>query len=190
MLAALEQRCGSLEENDLGEQLMEAARRMVRETYRDHLTDLAYDAKDNFLEELDELNLEVRFRNLLTASVQFTLLTRCGLDPSEYLEDEDLAGIMEFSTPAVLHHLGSAVSNVSKELLVGIERAVKAHDREKLRESKNISEKPLAKSTPERYTTSTERFNALKRKSEERSDTDGGADLPEDGRLPDSRPDA
>ena len=190
VLAALEQQCGSLEENDLGEQLMEAARRMVRETYRDHLTDLAYDAKDSFLEELDELNLEVRFRNLLTASVQFTLLTRCGLDPSEYLEDEDLAGIMEFSTSAVLHHLGSAASDVSKELLVGIERAVKAHDREKLRESKNISEKPLAKSTPERYTTSTERFNTLKRESGERSDTDGGADLPEDGRLPDSRPDA
>ena len=190
VLAALEQQCGSLEENDLGEQLMEAARRMVRETYRDHLTDLAYDAKDSFLEELDELNLEVRFRNLLTASVQFTLLTRCGLDPSEYLEDEDLAGIMEFSTSAVLHHLGSAASDVSKELLVGIERAVKAHDREKLRESKNISEKPLAKSTPERYTTSTDRFNTLKHESGERSDTDGGADLPEDGRLPDSRPDA
>ena len=190
VLTALEQRCGPIAENDLGEQLMEAARRMVRETYRDHLTDLAYDAKDSFLEELDELNLEVRFRNLLTASVQFTLLTRCGLDPSDYLEDEDLAGIMEFSTPAVLHHLGSAASDVSKELLVGIERAVKAHDREKLRESKNISQKPLAKYTPERYTTSTERFNALKRESDERSDTDGGADLPEDGRLPDSRPDA
>ena len=190
VLAALEQRCGPLEENDLGEQLMEAARRMVREIYRDHLTDLAYDAKDSFLEELDELNLEVRFRSLLTASTQFTLLTRCGLDPSDYLEDEDLAGIMEFSTPAVLHHLGSAASDVSKELLVGIERAVKAHDREKLRKSKNISEKPLAKSTPERYTTSTEKFNTLKRESIERSDTDGGADLPEDGRLPDSRPDA
>ena len=190
VLAALEQRCGPLEENDLGEQLMKAARRMVRETYRDHLTDLAYDAKDSFLEELDELNLEVRFRNLLTASVQFTLLTRCGLDPSEYLEDEDLAGIMEFSTPAVLHHLGSAASDVSKELLVGIERAVKAHDREKLRASKNISEKPLAKSSPERYTTSTEKFNTLKHESNEGSDTDGGAGLPEDGRLPDSRPDA
>lgn len=104
MLSALEQQCGPIEERDLGEQLMEAARRMVRETYRDHLTDLAYDVKDSFLEELDELNLEVRFRSLLTASVQFTLLTRCGLDPSDYLENEDLAGIVEFSTPAVLHH--------------------------------------------------------------------------------------
>ena len=90
----------------------------------------------------------MRFRSLLTASVQFTLLTRCGLDPSDYLEDEDLAGIMEFSTPAVLHHLGSAASDVSKELLVGIERAVKAHDREKLRESKNISTKDFVISGP------------------------------------------
>ena len=189
VLSALEQQCGPIEERDLGEQLMEAARRISREICRDHLTDLAYDVKDSFLEELDELNLEVRFRSLLTASVQFTLLTRCGLDPSDYLEDEDLAGIVEFSTPAVLHHLGCAASDVSRELLVGIARAVKAHDREKLRESKNISEKPLAKSEQERYTTSTERFNALKRESNERSDTDGRVDLSEDGRLPDSRPD-
>ena len=57
------------------------------------------------------------FRNILTTSVQYTVLTRCVLDPSDYLEDEDLAGIAEFSTPAVLHHLGNAASKVSMDLL-------------------------------------------------------------------------
>ena len=56
------------------------------------------------------------FRNILTTSVQYTVLTRCVLDPSDYLEDEDLAGIAEFSTPAVLHHLGNAASKVSMDL--------------------------------------------------------------------------
>jgi len=107
---ALERQYGPTEESDIGWTLMEQAKRAVSEVYRDHLEDLRYDVRDSFLEELDDLNLEVRYKNLLTASVQYTLLTRCGLDPSEYLEDEDLAGIVEFSTPAVLHHLGSAAS--------------------------------------------------------------------------------
>ena len=64
--------------------------RAVDGIYHDHLTDLAYDVGGSLLEELDDLNLEVRYRNVLTASVQYTLLTRCGLDPSDYLEDEDL----------------------------------------------------------------------------------------------------
>ena len=78
---------------------MEQASRAVSEVYRECLDDLAYNVAESFLEELDGLNLEVRFRNLLTASVQYTLLTRCGLDPAGYLEDEDLSGIIEFSTP-------------------------------------------------------------------------------------------
>ena len=96
---ALERQYGPTEESDIGWTLMEQAKRAVSEVYRDHLEDLRYDVRDSFLEELDDLNLEVRYKNLLTASVQYTLLTRCGLDPSEYLEDEDLAGIVEFPPP-------------------------------------------------------------------------------------------
>ena len=139
---ALEQQYGPSEEPDFGYQLMEQASRAVKEVYREHLDDLAYDVKDSLLEELDNLNLEVRFRNLLTASVQYTLLTRCGLDPADYLEDEDLSGIVEFSTPAVLHHLGSAASEVSMNLLNEIGRAVRTYDREQAKNNQKISEKP------------------------------------------------
>ncbi len=103
---ALAQWYGAAEESDMGRMLMEQARRAVNEVYRDHLRDLSYDTKNSLLEELDDLNLEVHFRNLLTASVQYTVLTRCGLDLAGYLEDGDFSGIVEFSTPAVLHHLG------------------------------------------------------------------------------------
>ena len=60
--------------------------------------------------------MEVRFKDLLAASVQYTLLTRYGLDPADYLEDGALSGITAFSTPAVLHHLGTTAS-VSINLL-------------------------------------------------------------------------
>ena len=168
---ALEQQYGPSEETDFGDQLMEQASRAVSEIYRDRLHDLAYDVADSFLEELDDLNLEVRFKNLLTASVQYTLLTRCGLDPADYLEDEDLSGITEFSTPAVLHHLGSSASEVSMNLLNEIGRAVRTYDREQAKNNQRISEKPLAKSPVIGYTKVKEQFSTVKRESRERSIT-------------------
>ena len=188
--AALERQYGPSEEKDIGWQIMEQVSRAVGGAYRDYLEDLRYDTRDSFLEELDDLNLEVRYKNLLTASVQFTILTRCGLDPSEYLEDEDLAGITEFSTPAVLHHLGRAASKVSMDLLNEIGRAVKTYDREQAKNKEKNIEKPLAKSPVMDYTKVKEEFSTVKRESEERSvNHDEGADLQAGGRLPDSRPD-
>ena len=145
VLAALEARYGQTEGGDLGDRLMELAARAVQENYREHLRDLAYDAEGSFLEELDEQNLDVCFRNTLTASVQFTLLTRCGLDPSAYLDDDDLRGITEFSTPAVLHHLGNAASSVSMGILLEVGRTIRTYDRETIQNRQKNIEKPLEK---------------------------------------------
>ena len=189
VLAALERRYGPAEDGDIGEQLMELAARAVNEVYRDHLTDLAYDVRHSLLEQLDELNQEVRFRDVLTASVQYAVLTRCGLDPSEFMEDSDLAGITEFSTPAVLHHLGSAASRVSMDLLNEIGRAVKTWNRGQAKESKKNLENPLAISREMGYTEDTKEFSDVKHESKERSGQDEGADLQAGGRSPDPGPD-
>lgn len=186
VLEALEARYGETGGDDLGDRLMELAARAVQEDYREHLRDLAYDAEGSFLEGLDEQNLEVRFRDTLTASVQFTLLTRCGLDPSAYLDDDDLRGITEFSTPAVLHHLGNAASTVSMGLLQEIGRVIRSHDRNHLQDRQKNVVKPLAKPEDIGYTKGREEFNTLKRESEERSIEYGRADIHEERGLPDS----
>ena len=186
---AMERRFGPTEETDIGWALMEQVSRAVNEVYRDHLQDLAYDAENSLLEELDDLNLEVRFRNLLTASVQYTVLTRCGLDLSDYLEDADLSGISEFSTPAVLHHLGDAASNLSMDLLNEIGRTIRGYEREAMKNRGKNIEKPLAKEAEARYTEGVEEFNTVKRESAERSIEYAGTDLHPSGGLPDSRPD-
>ena len=188
VLAALEARYGQTEGDDLGDRLMELAARAVQENYREHLRDLAYDAEGSFLEELDEQNLDVCFRNTLTASVQFTLLTRCGLDPSAYLDDDDLRGITEFSTPAVLHHLGNAASSVSMGILLEVGRTIRTYDRETIQNRQKNIEKPLEKPADIGYTKDTEEFNTLKRESEERGINHGRIDIQEERGLSDSRP--
>ena len=179
-LARLETRYGETT-GDYGDRLMELAARAVGESYREHLSDLTYDMEDSFLEGLDDLNLDVRFRNILTASVQFTLLTRCGLDPSRYLEDEDLQGITEFSTTAVLSHIGNAASDISGTMLVEIGNAIRETERNIARNLQN----PLANQPVIGYTEVTQEFNALKR---ERSIEHGRVDIPEERGLSDSQP--
>lgn len=192
VLAALERQYGETAGTDFGSRLMELASRAAREIYQEHLAELSYGVEGSFLEGLDSLNLEVRYRDTLTASVQYALLSRCGLDPSAYLEDGDLRGITEFSTPAVLYQLGGAVSSLSQNLLLEVGRAIKAYDREHAAAQKKIQEKEeknLAKAEAIRYTKDTEKFNTLKREIKEGSEQNGRAGIQESGSLSDSRPD-
>ena len=89
---------------------METAEKLVQESYGEYLPDLLYEREDSFLEELDDFNVEVLFRNTLRASVQYAVLSRCGLDVSRYLDAEDFREITHFNTTAALACLGPAVS--------------------------------------------------------------------------------
>lgn len=161
VVAALEKQYGVGSQQDLGSRLMETASGIVEEAYPEYLRDLAYDAEGSFLEEMDNLNREVCFRDTLTASVQYTLLTRCGLDASDYLDDDDLRGITEFSTPAALHHLGDAASTISMGILQEIGRTIRNFDREQINEQQKKKEKPLENAADIGYTKDAKYFSTL-----------------------------
>lgn len=186
VVAALEKQYGVGSQQDLGSRLMETASSIVEEAYPEYLRDLAYDAENSFLEEMDDLNREVCFRDTLTASVQYTLLTRCGLDASDYLEDDDLRGITEFSTPAALHHLGDAASTISMGILQEIGRTIRSFDREQINEQQKKKEKPLENAADIGYTKDTRNFNTLKRENQERSIQHDRADIQEERGLSDT----
>lgn len=150
---------------DLGDLLMEAADKLVQESYGEYLPDLLYEREDSFLEELDDFNVEVLFRNTLRASVQYAVLSRCGLDVNHYLDTEDLREITNFNTTAALACLGTAVSQGSRELLLEIGDTIRKIEREKVKNS-------IAKSDGEPYNDNI-KFSTLKRKrSDEHGDTD------------------
>lgn len=186
VVAALEKQYGVGSQQELGNRLMETASSIVEEAYPEYLNDLTYDAEGSFLEDLDDLNMEVRFRDTLTASVQYTLLTRCGLDASDYLDDDDLRGITEFSTPAVLHHLGDATSTLSMGILQEIGRTIRSFDREMMNDRQKKTEKPLEKATDIGYTEDTRNFNALKHEIKEGSIQNDRTDIQEERGLSDT----
>ena len=122
---AFAEQYGTVALEDIPSQLMEYAARAAAEHCKEYLSDMQYRKTNSFLEELDDQSTEVTFRNLLTASVQYMVLSRCGLDPSGYLNEDDFRAITNFNTPRMFYHLGNAVSQTGKEVLQTISRTIR-----------------------------------------------------------------
>ena len=152
--------------------IREIAGRIAEDCYKELASDMEYLKEWSFLEELDELNVEIRIRETLADSIAYTVLKRCGMEESELAEEINFPYIHEFNTVETLSQLGSNVSDLSKPILMEIGKAIGAYDRQiaQNREEtrvgreridtheKNI-EKGLANASEADY-------NALKRESE------------------------
>ena len=164
--------------------LMELAQQLTAENLEEAMDGLEYEVTDTFLEGLDEDNLRVRFRELMTNSIFYTLSRRCGQEPLEVLDDEDFIRIVDFNQLPVLTFLGNAVSEQCEAVLRDIGREMQKIYRKEVTEH-------LAKTADSLYNTSTD-FSALKREIETNITEGGkpyGTDLSPQGGLPVSEPD-
>ena len=117
-------------EGDLRTALYNIASQLANEYYNDNAHEIGYSAEGSFLEDFDEFNLGVAFRETLTVSVAYSLMSRCGLDTDAYFEDEDFQPIFDFNTPAAVYALGTAASDLSEQVLRDIEITVKKYERQ------------------------------------------------------------
>ena len=111
-------------EGGLAEVLHQEAEESVQAWLPDAFDELQMDVAGTFLEDLDEQNQKVEFRELMTNSVWYVLLNRCGLDVQEYLDAEDFRHITDFNQLKVMGHLGSSVNEISRPVLMQIGRYV------------------------------------------------------------------
>ena len=115
----------------LAGQLEEIAMQKAMDYWQEHQDELRDIVDGSLLMEYDELNLELAFRNTAATGVQYMLLSRCGLAEEHRFEPEDFATILEWNTPRALSALGTAVSEISEEVLRSIEREVRSVERSK-----------------------------------------------------------
>ena len=113
----------------LAGQLEEIAMQKAMDYWQEHQDELRDIVDGSLLMEYDELNLELAFRNTATTSVQYMLFSRCGLAEEHRFEPEDFATILEWNTPQALTALGTAVSEISEEVLRSIEREARSVER-------------------------------------------------------------
>ena len=110
-------------------QLAEIAQRQASAYWQDHRQDVFRIVDGSFLEEYDEINVGMSFRRATSISVCYTLQARCGLDVDSQFEHEDFLNVFDWNTPDAVAVLGTAVSQISGQVLRQIETIAKRVER-------------------------------------------------------------
>lgn len=161
------------EKNSLEDAIISASGNAVEDNIPDYVGDLLVTVNDTFLEELDEDIVKTMYRQLVSNSVAFMIMTRLGIDTEPYFNDDDFRDIVNFNTQEALNALGFATSNIAEMGLSEISKTVLALNRQN---------RIIAENRQSEYTNST--INT------ERSFDNGRTDIHNAGRLPTSEPDA
>ena len=125
VIETLEATFGNLaEKENLADAVRSACHNAVADNITDYLQDLRDCREDSLLEELDDLNLEVFYRDALEVSVAYMLMTRMGLRADDYFTADEFAHVYEFNTPPTVNALGIATSDIAEMGLREISRTV------------------------------------------------------------------
>ena len=128
--AMLERNYGVSGKNGLAEQFENVASQLAAEYWRDHSRDILGIVADSYLEEYDDYNIEVAFKNAAVVSITYSLMSRCGMQPEDHFEHEDFFSIFDFNTPRTVAALGTAVSEINEQVLRQIEVTIRNYERE------------------------------------------------------------
>ena len=97
----------------------EMAERAVGETYRritERFPALASGAEDG--------QRENELYELMESSMAYMMLKRCGMDPMEYLNEDEFDKLSEYASPFAIALIGAAVQSAAKEVLHNIGKTV------------------------------------------------------------------
>ena len=109
----------------VSQQLADVAGKLVADYWDNNGGDIRAIVDGSLLMDYDEAGVEMQFKSAAAISVTYTLLERCGFEPAGWFDKDDFQAIYNFSTPDSVYALGTAVSDMSREVLRQIERTVK-----------------------------------------------------------------
>ena len=98
------------QEADLATMLKKLTEEIIEDTMAEEVPKLLRDRQDSYLEDLDQDTIRLEYRELFLSTAWYLLLSRCGIDPEEYMYLEDFRSITDFNNEDVLLRLGSPIS--------------------------------------------------------------------------------
>lgn len=103
-----------------------AAKNIVEDNIFDYEQELHYAARGSALEGQGISTVASMYRQLVTNSVAYMLLSRLDLNPDQYFMDDAFQDIVNFDTPAAQYAVGIATSDIAEVLLSEIARTILA----------------------------------------------------------------
>ena len=93
---------------DYGQAVILMSKTIVEDNYQDYFSSLKKFNQESILSELEDHEIEVRFKDLLTNSMAYQILHRSGVDPDNYFTEDDFYAIRDFDTLDTISQLGIA----------------------------------------------------------------------------------
>ena len=138
----------------------DTAKNMAEDNVLDYISTLKDSVYGSFLEELDDDNISVVFKNALTSSIGYMMMTRCGINADEYYDREDFEDIFNFNTPSTVIAMGVAVSDIAEMGLREIESTVKNIQKSEKKQNRTfVKEKETEYDEDAKTNNETERSN-------------------------------
>ncbi|MBR1744135.1 MAG: helicase, partial [Lachnospiraceae bacterium] len=106
------------------EVIKEAAAHAAEDNLTDYMGDMMDASEGSALEGLDGENVAVRAKALLSASIGYMVMARCGLDTETFFDKEDFEGIAEFHAQRLAGIFGTVTSVVAEMALSQISDTV------------------------------------------------------------------
>ena len=131
VITTLENTFGDLEDKgSLAKAIMSAANNAVEDNAPDYIRDLLLSTNDTFLEDLGEDSVTAMYKELLTNSVAYMMMTRLGVDTDMYFDDDDFRNVVNFNSDDTLNALGVATGAIAEMGLSEISKTVLALNRQ------------------------------------------------------------
>jgi N12 class adenine-specific DNA methylase/adenine-specific DNA methylase len=133
VIETLESTFGEIEnKSSLAEAIMGAARNAAEDNIPDYLQDLyyAYATEGSSFEEVEEDIVAFIYKNVVTNSVAYMMMSRLGVDTDGYFELDDFRDVTNFNTQETLNALGFATSDIAEMGLTEISKTITALNRQ------------------------------------------------------------
>ncbi|MCR0269865.1 DEAD/DEAH box helicase family protein [[Clostridium] innocuum] len=93
---------------DYGQAVILMSKTIVEDNYQDYFSSLKKFNQESILSELEDHEIEGKFKDLLTNSMAYQILHRSGVDPDNYFTEDDFYAIRDFDTLDTISQLGIA----------------------------------------------------------------------------------
>ncbi|MBQ9854013.1 MAG: DEAD/DEAH box helicase family protein [Bacilli bacterium] len=115
VIESLENKYGELSSKEtLSDAIKSVSKILAEDNSLDYISDLLFYRDNSLLENMEEEQIKEIFHKVLSNSIAFTMMKRCGLDPNEYFSIEDFKELELFNSYDTITRLGVANSEIAE----------------------------------------------------------------------------
>ena len=154
IIESLEANFGDISSKEnLSQAIISASYNMVVDNIEDYLTSIIENKANSMLATISDEEIKTMLITTTWASVSYMMMTRCGINAKEQIQEQEFSYIKYFNNQEVLTTLGASVSDIAEMGLREIARTVA-----NLQKSEKLKNRTIEKFDKEMYSNDNEKI--------------------------------